>query len=93
MRQFDLVELGFNVDHRRWIVQLSRLTNLQYLTLDGTAITDAGLKRLEGMTRLSTLNVRRTRVTKTGAQHLKATLEAAPLRIATTPGLVLQVNP
>jgi len=50
---------------------LSGLTSLVYLDLDRTAITDAGLKHLEGLRSLETLSVEATGVTAEGIAALR----------------------
>lgn len=47
----------------RALATLARLTNLQSLRLDGTAITDAGVATLAPLHRLTSLNLNRTPVT------------------------------
>jgi hypothetical protein len=44
------------------------------LSLSGTRVTDAGLKRLEGLKHLRTLVVERTLVTDGGVAQLQAVL-------------------
>ena len=53
------------------MVQLAGLTGLQRLFLDGTEITDAGLKHLEGLKRLERLGVDSTMVTDAGLERLE----------------------
>jgi hypothetical protein len=50
------------------------LSELQMLGLFDTAVTDAGLTHLSGLTRLRSLNVRVTRVTAAGVAWLKSVL-------------------
>lgn len=50
------------------------LRRLRYLCLDNTAITDAGLARLSGLTHLKKLFLRDTRVTDEGVKELRRAL-------------------
>ena len=50
------------------------LKDLKGLYLGGTGVTDAGLKHLETMTQLETLDLTRTRVTGRGVSRLKESL-------------------
>ena len=50
------------------------LTNLEYLNLYGTEITDAGLSNLEGMKKLKKLYVWQTKVTDKGIAQLRKAL-------------------
>jgi hypothetical protein len=45
-------------------------TELQYLALSETSITDAGLEHLKGLTQLEILDLDGTRVTDAGLEHL-----------------------
>ncbi len=47
------------------------LTNLQTLFLDGSQITDAGLKHLEGLTKVTELYLNHTEITDAGLEHLE----------------------
>ena len=50
------------------------LAQLEFLDLDHTQVTDAGLEHLEGLTRLRTLVVGGCYVTRNGAQKLEQAL-------------------
>jgi hypothetical protein len=47
---------------------------MNYLNLYGTAVTDAGLKQLEGMTNLKNLYLWQTKTTEAGVANLKKAL-------------------
>src|SRR5216684_3874720 len=49
---------------------LTGLTNLEYLNVYGTAVTDVGLANLEGMKKLKNLYVWQTKVTEAGVGKL-----------------------
>jgi Leucine-rich repeat (LRR) protein len=49
----------------------AKMADVLYLTLEGTAITDAGLAHLKGLTGLISLNLRNTAVSDAGLKHLK----------------------
>ena len=48
-----------------------RLTQLQWLSLIGTEVSDAGLENLKGLTQLRRLDLRGTKVSDAGLGHLK----------------------
>ena len=50
------------------------MNGLRHLSLEGLNITDDGLLRLQAMTTLRTINVRKTNVTKRGIEVLSAAL-------------------
>jgi hypothetical protein len=50
------------------------LSNLEYLDVSSTKVTDAGLKHLSGLHRLRTLGVVECAVTKAGIDELKEAL-------------------
>jgi hypothetical protein len=66
---------------------LKGMTRLQqFLVLNGTKITDAGLEHVKGMTRLQMLAVVGTQVTDVGMQKLKESLPTLKIgRIGVTP--------
>lgn len=49
--------------------QLRNLPTIEYLSLQGTNITDTGLERLHGLVRLKELTLRNTRVTDAGVKR------------------------
>jgi internalin A len=55
-------------------VHLHGLTELRWLDLSSTQVTDAGLVHLHGLTRLQDLNLGRTQVTDAGVAELKKAL-------------------
>jgi hypothetical protein len=59
------------------------MTSLEYLSLENTQVTDAGLEHLKGLTRLRTLVLIRTQVSKAGTEELTRAL----------PGLVELIFP
>jgi hypothetical protein len=64
------------------LVHLSGLTNLdEWLGLVGTNVSDDGLKYLRGLKKLKTLNLRRTSVTKEGANTLKRYLPETEISV------------
>ena len=52
-------------------MQLKALTNLSYVGVRHTQVTDAGLVHLKALSNLSYVNVRRSRVTADGIKKLK----------------------
>jgi hypothetical protein len=50
------------------------MTQLQALDIGHTAVTDAGLKHLQGLARLESLTLVRSRVTLAGAEEVRRTL-------------------
>jgi hypothetical protein len=56
------------------------LTRLQWLALDGTQVTDAGLKQLSGLTKLRTLYLDATDVTDAGARDLQQAVPNLQIR-------------
>ena len=53
--------------------------NLRWLYLNMTAVTDAGLKQLTGLTNLNFLSLSDTKVTEAGVKELKGTLSKATI--------------
>ena len=53
---------------------VGKLTNLTWLTLTGTQVSDAGLDDLHGMLGLRRLSLERTKVTNKGVARLKMAL-------------------
>ena len=64
------------------MTHLTRLTSLQFLNLDGTMITDAGLSQLSGLSGLKTLFLDATKITDVGMQHVLTVYEARALEAA-----------
>jgi hypothetical protein len=64
---------GQNVDDS-FMPVIAKLTQVQYLYLDGTRITDAGLTQLHGATALREIGLTQTEVTAKGIEDLKAAL-------------------
>ena len=54
--------------------KLKGLTQLKWLRLDGTQVTDAGLVHLKGLRNLETLWLKDTNVTEAGVQELQKAL-------------------
>jgi hypothetical protein len=52
------------------LLELSALTQLQHLNLEGNPVTDRGLKHLTGLSQLRTLRLDRTAVTDAGLKEL-----------------------
>ena len=65
-------------------VYLRRLTNLEWLSLRATRITDAGLEHLEGLARLEELYLSRTNITDAGLEHLKRLTNLTWLNLSDT---------
>jgi len=55
------------------------LASLEFLMLNKTEVTDAGLKYLEGMTNLELVSLHHTRVTDAGADRLQKALPKATI--------------
>ena len=55
-------------------MHLKGLTKLEYLDLNGTKVTDAGLVHLEGLTKLEELHLVGTKVTDAGVKQLQQAL-------------------
>jgi hypothetical protein len=68
----------------RGLLQLSRLTQLQILSLEGTEITDAGLSALHEMTNLKVLDLSGTTITDAGLKALKHLTNLRYLRLDET---------
>lgn len=66
------------------LAQVGRLRHVTNLDLDRTAITDAGLAHLEGLTSLRSLRISDTRVGDAGLAHLKGMTHLSGLFIART---------
>ena len=64
---------------------LTELTQLEYVGLHGTQITDAGLAHLKGLTRLSELYIEdHTQVTDAGLRHLEGLTQLQQLYLVNT---------
>jgi len=63
---------------------LEALTNVTFLELGGTQITDAGLEHLEGLASLDHLTLYSTSVTDTGLEHLEGLASLVTLHLART---------
>ncbi len=61
----------------RDIARLADCTELKWLVLDNTDVSDAGLAVLHGMTKLRRIYIRGSRVTAEGVEQLKAALPDA----------------
>lgn len=59
------------------LVQLARLPNLDDLNLDGAPITDAGLKHLYSLKKLTRIDLSNTKITRQGLDDLEKTLPNA----------------
>ena len=53
---------------------MKRMTNLQFLLLSNTNVTDAGLVHMKALTGLRYLNLHSTKVTDAGVKKLEAAL-------------------
>jgi hypothetical protein len=58
---------------------LNGLAKLSILELDGTQITDAGLKHLNGLTKLRAIDLIGTQVTQSGVRELQKMLPNAQI--------------
>ena len=58
---------------------VGELTSLETLRLDGTAVTDAGLRHLHGLSRLRYVNLQGTAVTDDGIEKLRAAMPAVKI--------------
>ena len=56
------------------LIQLKKLTKLEYLNLSYTEVTDAGLVHLEGLTKLSWLWLQGTKVSEDAVKKLQQAL-------------------
>jgi internalin A len=56
------------------LMELSRLNNLQFLSLESTPVTDAGLMYLSGLNNLFRLDLSGTQVTDEGISYLRTAL-------------------
>jgi hypothetical protein len=60
---------------------LGQLSDLQFLSLDGTQVTDAGLAHLKGLNGLKWLKLTKTSVTDAGVAKLRESLpDLKPIR-------------
>jgi len=73
--QSQSVASGEHPCHRRRLVHLKGLVNLNYLNLYGTAVTDAGLEQLKGLTQLKHLYLWQTKTTDAGVGTSKVPAE------------------
>ncbi len=63
------------------LVRLPAMRRVQSLTLEGTSVTDAGLKCLARLHGLHTVDLRNTQVTAEGARRLRLALPNCEIRI------------
>jgi hypothetical protein len=66
------------------LLHLEGLSQLQWLDLSGTRVTDAGLVRLQGFKRLGVLNLDNTEITDAGLEHLKGLNQLQKLCLVNT---------
>ena len=66
------------------LAKISAYSNIQYLELDHTAITDYGLKFISSLTQLKTLSLRGTKVTDAGLVKLHALRKLQKLNVEDT---------
>ena len=66
------------------LAHIGRLGRLEYLVLNGTAVTDAGLAHLEGLTGLRGLELWHTQIGDTGLAHLKGMSNLRLMNLAET---------
>jgi Ran GTPase-activating protein (RanGAP) involved in mRNA processing and transport len=64
-------------------VHLKELTNLKFLHLRNTQISDAGLVHLKGLTKLERLDLRDTQVTDAGVSELQKALPNCKISLLT----------
>ena len=84
-----VADIGINLNNNRIIddAEPSRLSELQHienLNLNGTTISDEGLRHLSGLTSLRHLHLWQTRVTNDGLDHLKDMQELRTLNLSAT---------
>jgi hypothetical protein len=65
----------------RELARLPAMSRVRSLTLEGTSVTDAGLKCLAKLHRLQSVDLRNTRVTAEGAKRLKLALPNCKIEI------------
>jgi hypothetical protein len=68
--RIDVIKLNFSEITDGEANQLSRLTNLTSLSIDGTDVTDAGLAHLSRLSSLKVLSLESTAITDNGLTHL-----------------------
>lgn len=68
--RIDAIELNWSEMTDAEAEQLSRMTNLKKLSIDGTDVTDAGLSYLSRLSNLKVLSLESTDVTDAGLAHL-----------------------
>lgn len=76
----DLIDFGTD----ELLVEVSKLTRLEDLQLNGSEVTDAGLAFLSGLTKLKHLTLRKSKVTDAGLIHLKALTNLEQLHLGET---------
>ena len=73
--KLEVVELKLSLDFKNvGLAHLKDHTNLTYLSLRWTKVTNAGLKHLERLTKLKHLDLSGTKVTESGKEKLQAVL-------------------
>ncbi len=60
---------------------IGKMTNLEYLLLDGTRVTDAGLPHLHTLTKLKSLLLVKTQVTWGGGRELQKSLPKTTISV------------
>ena len=68
----------------RELAHVGRLSQLKYLSLNRSRVTDAGLRSLEGLTHLEELSLRETAVTDPGLVHLRRLAQLKQLDLSLT---------
>jgi Leucine-rich repeat (LRR) protein len=66
------------------LAYLKGLTQLVFLALDNTQVTDVGLEHLQGLSGLQQLNLSSTKVTDTGLKHLQGLTQLRRLDLTST---------
>jgi internalin A len=76
----DLIDFGTD----ELLVDVSKLTRLEDLQLNGSEVTDAGLAFLSGLTKLKHLTLRESKVTDAGLIHLRGLTDLEQLTLGYT---------
>jgi hypothetical protein len=74
------------------LAQLARLPNLDHLNLEGTPITDAGLKHLYSLKKLRYIRLSNTKITRKGLDDLEKALPNAGISCYPPPPAMVPIN-